>query len=240
MVISKNNYSNYVLTKDYINQNGATFLLNKELTWTSNDLVSKLRSFLKTKKVGHAGSLDPFATGLMIISVSKDTKQINYYLEEPKEYIALIKLGARTKSFDAEHPETEQKPIKDLSKENLIKVIKSFEGKQIQEAPVFSAKKYKGKRQYELSRQNIKIEPKKSEIEIFKIELLDIYNPFIEIKINCSKGTYIRSIANDLGNKLECGGYLFQLQRTKIGDYSVDNTFKIKELINIISENENL
>lgn len=231
MLITKNNIDSLNLTKEEILDQGATFLIDKDLTWTSNDVVSKFRSMFKTKKVGHAGSLDPFATGLLIVSLGKDTKKINDYSEYSKDYKAWVKLGAETKSYDAEHPEINLNSIKHIDIEKLSMVLESMTGKTQQTAPIYSAKKHQGKRHYELARQNKEVVPKIKEVEIYSLKLLDVYLPFCEIDVSCSKGTYIRSMAYEIGKKMDVGGYLFQLKRTRIGDFMLQDALKIKDII---------
>ncbi len=231
MLINKNNINSLELSKQDLLEQGCTFLVNKELTWTSNDVVSKFRSLFKTKRVGHAGSLDPFATGLLIVSVGKDTKKINDYSESIKVYRAVAKLGAETNSYDAEHPEKNLKNINSFKVDILNDIFKKFTGKFKQTAPIYSAKKIKGRRQYELARKNIEVIPKVKEVEIFQLSLLDYYKPFFEFDISCTKGTYIRSLAYDIGIETGFGAYLFKLTRTSIGDFSCNDSLKINDII---------
>jgi len=234
MLVSHYNINEFWENKDEFISEGSTLLIDKDLTWTSNDVVSKLRGMLRTKKVGHAGTLDPFATGLLIVCIGKDTKKINQFADAHKTYYATARLGAVTKSFDAEHPELNQKNIDHITSENIKSVVNTMQGKQLQVPPIYSAKKLNGQRHYELSRKNIKVVPNSCEIDIDDIQLHDYYKPFFEFSIKCSKGTYIRSVANDIGAKLDLGAYLFKLRRTAIGDLSVDNAFKIDSFNNFI------
>lgn len=234
MVITKHNINSINLTKQEILEQGCTFLVDKELLWTSNDVVSKLRSTFKTKRVGHAGSLDPFATGLLIVCIGKDTKQINNFTDAIKKYQGITKLGSETISYDAEHPEIKINHLKSIDHEKLKQTLFKFVGKFYQTAPIFSAKKYKGKRHYELSRNNIEVEPKIKEIEIFELNLIDIFLPFLEFDVKCSKGTYIRSLAYEIGVEMGYGGYLFQLTRTQIGDFLLDDALKIGDIVKLL------
>lgn len=231
MLITKHNINEINFTKSELLDKGCTFLVDKELMWTSNDVVSKLRSTFRTKKVGHAGSLDPFATGLLIVSIGKDTKKINSYTDSIKEYCGVGKIGAQTASYDAEHAEINIKKINQIHPETFLEIFNQFNGKIQQVAPVYSAKKIKGKRHYELSRNNIEVQPKIKEIEIFKLILNDLYLPFFEFDVTCSKGTYIRSLVYEIGQKLDYGAYLFKLKRTKIGDFSLEDALKINDII---------
>ncbi len=234
MIINKHNISSLNLSKQELLEQGCTFLIDKELTWTSNDVVSKLRSFFKTKRVGHAGSLDPFATGLLIISIGKDTKKLNDYTDSVKKYIGTVKFGAETVSYDAEHPEINHNHLSKIDNIIIENTFIRFLGKIQQTAPVYSAKKVNGQRHYELSRRNIKVEPRVKEVEIFEMKALDIFLPFFEFEVTCSKGTYIRSLAYDLGKETAYGGYLFKLIRTQIGEFQLNDALKIGEIIKLI------
>lgn len=216
-------------------QDGQVILIDKPLEWTSFDIVNKIRYLLKKKfdykkiKVGHAGTLDPLATGLLIVCTGKQTKQIENYQAQQKEYITTIKLGATTPSYDLETKENQIFDTKHITRELLEKKLNKFIGEQEQIPPIFSAQKINGKRAYKMARQGENVELKAKKINIYDIELLNFNIPFFEIKINCSKGTYIRSVARDIGNLLHSGAYLHKLQRTKIGDFSVENALNIFE-----------
>jgi tRNA pseudouridine55 synthase len=222
---------------------GEILLFNKELDWTSFDLVRKLRNFLsrysglKKLKVGHAGTLDPKATGLMIICTGKETKNIDQLQAKEKEYIATIKLGATTPSYDLETVENELFPTEHLNKEIIIEVLISFIGEIEQIPPVFSAVKIEGKRAYEHARKghDVVLQPKK--ITISEIELLDFVNNELRLRIVCSKGTYIRALARDLGIALNSGAYLIGLIRTRIGEMKLDEAWDIKIFIENFSCN---
>ena len=211
-------------------------LVDKPINWTSFDVVKKIRSQVKKKynlskvKVGHCGTLDPLATGLLIIFIGSKTKEIIHYENLNKKYVARIKLGHTTKSFDRETPEINTKQYTHISENNIFEICNKFIGKQLQLPPIFSAIKLNGEPLYKKARRgevNIKI--KKREITIFTLNVLNINLPYIDITVKCSKGTYIRSLANDIGEKLNCGGYLYNLKRSEIGELKLDGTFHILE-----------
>jgi tRNA pseudouridine55 synthase len=230
------------LKKSYDFINGEVLLFNKNLYWTSFDLVSKVRNALYRKtgvkklKVGHAGTLDPLATGLMILCTGKATKQIEALQLQEKEYLATLKLGATTPSFDLETEEDSSKEYLHVTEELVLSALRKFEGETEQVPPVFSAVKVKGKRAFEYARkgESLKLQPKK--IVISKIELVSFQLPTVVIKVVCSKGTYIRSLARDIGTELKCGGYLTGLQRTRIGDFRIENSMTV----DYFTENLNL
>ncbi len=215
--------------------NGKVLLFDKPLYWTSFDLVKKikgiLRSVLQIKKIkiGHAGTLDPLATGLLIVCTGKETRNIEKYQSWPKEYIARITLGAITPSYDLETEVSQTFPTDHINEEAIRNVLESFRGKQLQVPPDFSARFVDGTRAYKLARKGEKVELQPREIEIFDISLLNIAMPVIEVKTVCSKGTYIRSLARDIGERLHSGAYLSGLKRTAIGEFSIDRAIKIEE-----------
>jgi len=191
---------------------------------------------IKKLKVGHAGTLDPLATGLMILCTGKATKQIETLQMGIKEYVATIKLGATTPSFDLETEEDSNSDYSYVTEELLIKALKKFEVEIDQVPPIFSAVKVKGKRAFEFARngEDLKLQPKK--IVIQEIKLQEFKLPFIKINVTCSKGTYIRSLARDIGEELKCGAYLTELRRTKIGNLKVEDAMTVDFFI----ENLNL
>ena len=221
------------LKKSYNFINGEVLLFDKNLGWTSFDLVSRVRNAIcrkagiKKLKVGHAGTLDPLATGLMILCTGKATKQIESYQAGEKEYIATLKLGATTPSYDMETEEDKKNDFSFVTEELLKAALKKFEGEIEQVPPVFSAVKVKGKRAFDYARkgESLKLQPRK--IVIREIELLSFQLPTITIRVVCGKGTYIRSLARDVGEKLSCGAYLTGLQRTRIGEYKIKNAITI-------------
>lgn len=216
---------------ELIQSEGAFLLVDKEKDWTSFDVVAKLRRISKIKKIGHAGTLDPFATGLLIVAVGRGaTRQIDDFQGLDKKYTGRIKLGSVTETYDSESEEINPKPIGHLTPENIETVRQSFMGMQMQKAPIYSAKKIKGKPLYKYARKNQSVEVPLSEIEVKMFNINDVNLPFLGFELIVSKGTYIRSIANDFGERLGCGAYLESLRRISIGDYCVEDAFKIKEI----------
>ena len=213
---------------------GKVILIDKPINWTSFDVVKYIRKSLEHKfkikkiKVGHAGTLDPLATGLLIICIGKQTKNISKYQDLAKTYTGKFKLGESTPSFDAETDVNEKFEYDHITINNLKKLANEFIGINMQKPPIFSAIKKDGKRLYNYARENKEIEIDKREIQIYDFEILDFNSPYVEFKIDCSKGTYIRTIANDFGKRLNSGSYLYELRRTKIGEFSVLNAIDIK------------
>lgn len=206
---------------------GHVILIDKPLEWTSFDVVKKLKYKLKLKKVGHAGTLDPLATGLLILCTDKKTKQISSIQDQPKEYTGTMVLGKTTASYDLESPVVDGGNIAGLTEQFLNSLIPQFEGEVEQTPPIFSAVKVNGERAYKKARAGEKVVLKSRVITIYGFELTSINLPEIKFKVNCSKGTYIRSLVNDFGKAAGVGAYLSGLRRTKIGDYSVDDAFTI-------------
>jgi len=227
------NYDLDQITHDDI-LNGKMLLVDKPLKWTSFDVVKYIRKSLVSKfkikriKVGHAGTLDPLATGLLIICIGKQTKKISEYQNQLKTYTGKFKLGETTPSFDGETEANEVFNYDHIKELDLKNMSKQFIGKKMQKPPIFSAIKKDGKRMYEYARENKKIEIQEREIQIHEFNITNFSSPYVEFHIKCSKGTYIRSIANDYGKKLNSGSYLFELRRVNIGDYSVLNALKIE------------
>ena len=213
---------------------GKVILIDKPINWTSFDVVKYIRKSLQHKfkikkiKVGHAGTLDPLATGLLIICIGKQTKNISKYQDLTKTYTGKFKLGESTLSFDGETDVNEKLDNNHITINNLKKLANEFIGNSLQKPPIFSAIKKDGKRLYNYARENKEIEIDKREIKIYDFEILDFNSPYVEFKIDCSKGTYIRTIANDFGKRLNSGSYLYELRRTKIGEFSVLNAIDIK------------
>ncbi len=209
---------------------GEIILVNKPLNWTSFDIVARIRAMFEIKKIGHAGTLDPRATGLLILCTGKMTKQIDQFQGYEKEYTGIFEIGAVTKSFDTE---TEVFETKDFSQINRIEVeilFRSFIGIQQQLPPMYSAIKMNGRRLYKDARKGREIERPTREIEIKEFEMTSFAPPYIGFRVVCSKGTYIRSLANDIGEKLGCGAYLKELCRTKIGQFSVTDALPVEQL----------
>lgn len=206
-------------------------LINKQKGFTSHDVVNVIRKKLNTKKVGHTGTLDPNATGVLPILIGKGTKISKYLMEHDKTYIATLKLGEKTDTGDSEGQVIEEKSIpKDLKKEDINDVLQSFLGKQKQLPPMYSAIKINGKKLYEYAREGkeVKIEPR--DIEIYKIELLEYQNNKIKFEVECSKGTYIRTLCEDISQKLETVGYMEELQRTKVNSFKIEDSILLDDI----------
>ena len=208
---------------------GQIILFDKPLGWTSFQVVNSARWTLRKKfalkkiKVGHAGTLDPLATGLLVLCTGAFTKRIQQIQKERKEYTGTITLGATTPSYDLETPVDQTYPTEHLTKADILKATSDFTGRIEQRPPVFSAIKKDGKRLYEYARKGKEVEVNSREIEIYEFEITGVSMPEIHFRVVCSKGTYIRSLAHDFGRSLKSGGHLSSLRRTKIGAYSVDN-----------------
>lgn len=215
---------------------GYVFLIDKPLGWTSFDVVRKIRNAAKVKKTGHAGTLDPLATGLLIICTGRFTKKINEYMAQVKEYTGTFTLGAVTPTYDLESEPIEHKPYDHLTTEQLKNIAVSLTGEISQVPPIHSALKVDGKRGYELARKGIEVEMKPRNITVFEFEITAINLPEVSFRIVCSTGTYIRSIANDFGKAAGCGAYLSKLVRTKIGEHSLENAMNINEALDFIKE----
>ena len=209
---------------------GQIILLDKPLDWTSFQAVNKLKYKLKNEfnlpkkfKIGHAGTLDPRATGLLIVCTGKFTKKIQEIQDAPKEYLTEIKIGVQTESYDTEKPEILQQDYSHISEEFILETLQKFVGEIDQKPPVFSAIKIDGNRAYDLARKGQEVEMKSRKTTLHYLNNIEIDLPFVRFTVGCSKGTYIRSIAHDIVQALEVGAYLTNLRRTKIGDYSVEN-----------------
>ena len=203
----------------------------KESNMTSRDVCNIISKHFKTKKVGHTGTLDPLACGLLIVCTDKDTKLVDILTAKKKEYIATIKLGIKTDTLDITGNIIEKKDY-NFTKEELINVLNSFLGKSKQEVPLYSAVKINGRKLYEYARNNINIELPVRDIEIYNIELLEYKKDLITFKVEVSKGTYIRSLINDICTKLNTVGVMSYLLRTKQGDFLVDNSNKLDDILN--------
>ena len=222
-------------------KNGQVILIDKPLEWTSFEVVNKLRWAIKRKyklkkiKVGHAGTLDPLATGLLIVCTGKFTKTIDKLQAEIKEYTGIITLGATTPSYDLETEINQTFPTTNISDSDIHKTTKLFLGEIEQTPPLYSAIKKDGMRLYELARKGESIAIKSRKIQIYEFEITKIDMPNVSFRIVCSKGTYIRSIANDFGKVLNCGAHLSSLRRTKSGDYKVENAIAPIEYVENIN-----
>ena len=216
--------------KDYSSPEGHVLLVDKPLQWTSFDVVKKLKYALNLKKIGHAGTLDPLATGLLILCTGKKTKQIETFQNQGKVYEGTLVLGQTTPSYDLETEPTEAMDLSQITEQQVKKATGDFIGEVEQTPPIFSAVKVDGKRAYLHARKGDDIKLRSRIVKIDKFEILSIELPQVRFLVSCSKGTYIRSLVNDFGNKLGVGAYLSQLRRTKIGDYKVTDAYTIEEL----------
>ena len=208
---------------------GRVLLINKPMHWTSFDAVKKIRGLIRIKKIGHAGTLDPLATGLLIICTGKFTKKINEYMGMPKEYTGTITLGATTSTFDLESEPENITDTSHLTTEQIQEATKQFTGAILQMPPQHSAIKKDGMRLYESARKGIHVKVDPRPVTIHEFEIIKIDGAIIHFKVLCSTGTYIRSLANDFGEALGVGGYLSSLCRTKIGDFNVSVAQTIEE-----------
>ena len=221
---------------------GNVLFIDKALNWTSFDIVNKIRYLLKYQlginkiKVGHAGTLDPLATGLVIVCTGKATKKIDSYQGMDKEYIAKIKFGATTPTYDLESEPDNSFPYDHITKEKILSVLKDFTGEIEQTPPAFSAIKVQGQKAYDLARRGEKVNLRPRKVTIHEISVIESDLPQITVKVKCSKGTYIRSLANDIGKALGSGAHLTGLRRTRIGDFSVDDAISLSEFEKQLTE----
>jgi tRNA pseudouridine55 synthase len=221
---------------------GATLLVDKPAGWTSFDVVNKIRYKLKHQlkvkkiKVGHSGTLDPMATGLLVICTGKFTKKLNELQGLPKTYTGTMKLGATTPSYDAETEEQEHFPTDHIDESLIEQARLKFQGDLEQLPPVFSAIKVNGEPLYKKARRGEKVEVEPRDVKIFDFKISRIAVPEVDFYVHCSKGTYIRSLAHDFGRALNSGAYLTALRRTSIGDYDISQAWQLEELLEYIEE----
>ncbi len=212
-------------------EEGRVVLIDKPLEWTSFDVVKKMRNAIRIKKIGHAGTLDPLATGLLIVCTGKFTKKINEFMAQEKEYTGTFTLGATTPTYDLESEPENFKSLDDITREKLDAVLLQFTGEILQVPPAHSAVKQKGKPVYLKARkgENVELEPRRIFIKEFQIE--EFEKPVVRFRVVCSTGTYIRSLAHDFGQALQCGAYLSSLRRTRIGDFKVEDAMGIDDFV---------
>jgi len=215
---------------------GQVVLIDKPLEWTSFDVVKKIRNLIRIKKVGHAGTLDPLATGLLILCTGKKTKSIESFMAEEKEYTGTFTIGQTTPTYDLESEPTHPVDITHITDQDLEETRKKFVGSIEQTPPMHSAVKVDGKRLYELARKGESIARKTRNVIISEFELTKVDLPIIEFRVVCSKGTYIRSLANDFGKQLGVGAHLSSLRRTRIGDFNVNKSYNLEELVTLLKE----
>ena len=223
---------------------GEIIYINKPLEWTSFDVVNRIRRVLcrklkqKKLKVGHAGTLDPLATGVMILCTGKSTKKIEELQAGVKEYIATLQLGATTPSYDSEHPIDATYPTEHITVPLIEKTLEQFKGEIWQKPPIYSAVKIEGKRAFDYARRGEEVEIKSKLLVIDEIEILKFEDMQLTIRVVCSKGTYIRALARDIGEALNSGAHLIALQRTRVGDITLSQCFEIEEFISKIENDQ--
>ncbi len=208
---------------------GRMLIINKPLNWTSFDVVKKIRNQVRTRKVGHAGTLDPLATGLLILCTGKFTKRINEYMAQEKEYTGDFTLGATTPTYDLESNPQDHKDFTAVTAEQLAQIIPRFTGDFLQVPPMHSAIKKDGRRLYELARKGEDVQPEPRKVFIKEFQITGIELPVVHFRVVCSTGTYIRSLAKDVGDALGCGAYLSSLCRTRIGVFTLDQAVSMEE-----------
>lgn len=215
--------------------------IDKPLEWTSFDAVKRLRGGLQRRlglkkfKVGHAGTLDPLATGVLIVCTGKATRRIEELQNGTKEYIAELRLGATTPSYDLETEIDREFPWEHITREEIEAVLPEFRGRLMQVPPIYSAVKIDGKRAYKFARKGEEVELKAKPLEISEMELLSYDAPTLRIRVVCSKGTYIRALARDIGEKLGCGAHLTGLRRTRVGDVRIEDCMSVEAALDMIA-----
>ncbi len=218
---------------------GYVAVIDKPLEWTSTDVVRKIKYALGRKgyrkiKIGHAGTLDPLATGVLLICIGKATKSVNDLQSERKEYVADVMLGATTPSHDLEHEIDAHFPTEHIDREGVDRVLRELEGERLQVPPIYSAKQINGVRAYEMARAGEQVEMRKALINIYGIEVLSFDLPRLRIRVECSKGTYIRSLAAEIGEGLSSGAHLTSLRRTRSGDFRVEEGWQLDDFLSKI------
>ncbi|WP_418408367.1 tRNA pseudouridine(55) synthase TruB [Alistipes sp.] len=224
-------------------EEGYIAVLDKPLRWTSTDVVRKVKFALRKLgyrkiKVGHAGTLDPLATGILLVCIGRATKMVDALQAEEKEYVADVTLGATTPSYDLEHPVDQTYPTEHITREKVLEALASLTGERLQSPPVYSAKKIDGTRAYELARAGEQVEMRKALVNIYEMELLECDLPHLRIRVRCSKGTYIRSLAHEIGQALESGAHLTALRRTRSGGFTLDKAGELDDFLKKLQETE--
>lgn len=219
-----------------LKEEGYIAVIDKPLEWTSSDVVRKIKFRLNKMgyrkiKVGHAGTLDPLATGILLVCIGKATKQVDALQAERKEYVAELMLGATTPSYDMEHPVDRTYPTDHITREKVAAALLSLTGERLQAPPIYSAKKVEGLRAYELARAGEQVELRKALINIYSITLEEYDMPKVRIRVECSKGTYIRSLAQEIGEALDSGAYLTSLRRTRNGKFSEEDAISLDDFL---------
>lgn len=210
-------------------------VIKKEKGFTSHDVVAKLRGILHMKKIGHTGTLDPDAVGVLPVALGKGTKLVDLITDKEKTYEAVLRLGITTDTQDMSGTVLEEKPV-NVTEEQIREAIAGFEGEQMQIPPMYSALKVNGKKLYELAREGKTVERKARPVCFYQIEVLDIQLPVVRIRVTCSKGTYIRTLCHDIGQKLGCGGCMEQLLRTRVGRFSLEESHTLSEVEQAVAD----
>ena len=223
-----------------ISDNGYIVSIWKEPDWTSNDIIKFLKPQVRPLKIGHAGTLDPFASGVLIVCVGKMTKKVSFFMEEEKEYTVKIKFGKRTDTLDLTGKVINEKKYVQLDDKKLLKVLNNFIGKINQIPPMYSALKQNGKRLYSLARKGITVDREPRKVRIKKIDLIENNKDNIIIKVLCGKWTYIRSLARDLAHKLNTEGYVEELTRNRIGEYDQNSSINVREFKDWLQSKQHL
>ena len=217
-------------------EDGYIAVLDKPLRWTATDVVRKIKFALRRLgyrkiKVGHAGTLDPLATGILLVCIGRATKLVDSLQAEEKEYVADVMLGATTPSYDLEHEIDQTYPWEHITREALAEALESLTGERLQTPPVYSAKKIDGTRAYELARAGEEVAVRQAMITIYEMEILEYALPRVRIRIRCSKGTYIRSLAHEIGQALHSGAHLASLRRTRSGGFTLEKSYELDEFL---------
>ncbi len=219
-----------MMNNSYDPVNGSIWVVNKPEGWTSFDVVNKIRRLTGIKKVGHAGTLDPFATGVLLVCLGKATKKSAALMALEKEYVAEIELGSETDTMDVTGKTISKATIPVLSESNIIEVFRPFVGWVEQEIPAFSAAKFKGKRLYKLAREGKQVPQLFKKVHVYEIELVDYSEKSLKIHVTCGRGTYIRTLARDIARALNTAGYVKTLVRTRVGDYRLEDALTVEDI----------
>ena len=224
-------------------EEGCVAVIDKPLEWTSSDVVRKIKFRLNKMghrkiKIGHAGTLDPLATGVLLVCIGKATKMVDALQAEEKEYVAELELGATTPSYDMEHEIDQRYPTEHITRQMIEQALVDLTGERLQAPPIYSAKKVEGVRAYEFARAGEQVELKKALINIYEMEILEFEMPRLKIRVRCSKGTYIRSLAHEIGQAVESGAYLRSLRRTRSGGFTVENAYELQNFLEKLQECE--
>jgi tRNA pseudouridine55 synthase len=230
MLLTRDTLNEYERWTEAARETGAVALIDKERGWTSFDVVAKLRGITRIKKIGHAGTLDPLATGLLIVCLGKMTKSIESFQAQRKAYRAVIKLGATTATDDAEAAEENITSVAHLTNHDIAASVQAFVGEIQQVPPMFSALKQNGVPLYKMARKGRTVERPARTVSIYNISVCSLELPFVTLDVECSKGTYIRSLARDIGERLGTGAYLYGLRRTAIGEYLVEHAVTLADI----------